>query len=155
MRNNIWRGFFLVIPFLTVALIGVTFTVGEPFPTLLMPGFSRANELSESPSFERVVFVVGEEASQQTYVSAVEFAQIDFGQSQSLPIMNGIRDQLPDLDSELRSWVHERLARLVPDQCDESVEIRFEQVTLNNADSEFETLQVLEAHSLGRLRCGQ
>ena len=105
LRLAIGRLYFLLLPILTVAWLGVTFAVQEPFPTLVMPGFGRSPEISELTTFERSVFLVGDDADDRSEVTSLEFSNLDFTQSQSLPLIDGIQRELPDLDPELQAWM--------------------------------------------------
>lgn len=152
MRELKAIGYFILTPVLTLAILAMSLVAEEPYPTLLMPGFSSANDLDEIETIDRKVFVIGS-AEAQVRVSVLEFAQIDFTQSQASPIINGILREAPDLDPELAAWVHARLASLVSQQlCGEPVSVRIEHVALPVGDpAVVERTEV--SHDLGVLQC--
>ena len=153
LRLAIGRLYFLLLPILTVAWLGVTFAVQEPFPTLVMPGFGRSPEISELTTFERSVFLVGDDADDRSEVTSLEFSNLDFTQSQSLPLIDGIQRELPDLDPELQAWIHQRLAEIVPARCGETVEFRRETVRVDEEEAIVAIDPPLESHVIGALQC--
>lgn len=153
-----WLLPFIGAPVLSLVFLVATFLVEEPFPTLLMPGFSHAVDVEETTSFDRLIFVVGSDDQEtpggQEVITSVEFAQIDLTQSQALPVIRGVLRELQAGDPELEDWVHERLALLLPGSCGNTVELRSEAVAVSHGDSSFSTTNVEQSVAIGPLRCG-
>ncbi len=143
--------FFLAVPVLTAAVMVFSLLFEEPFPTLLMPSFNRA-AAAESQTFERTSFFIGtgEEAIE---VTAVEFAERDFTQSQATPITDELLEDLPLSEQSLIPWVFERLADIAPNGCGFDVELRQERVRIDRNSREFIAVEVVESRPLGTLEC--
>lgn len=153
LKLTIGRCYLLLLPALTLAMLLMTYTVREPFPTLVMPGFAPAVSLDDISGFERSIFVIGDDGAAPSSVGALDFATIDFSQSRALPLIDGVRRELPDLDEELDDWIHERLASIVPDRCGEAVRLQREVVHLDGENRMLVVDEVIESYELGALRC--
>lgn len=154
MHDREWTTYFLVLPIFTMAILLLSLLYKEPFPTLLMPGFSGASDISQTESIQRRVFVVGPDDSNESLVTAFEFAQLDFTLSQGSPIINGIIRESPQRDPELDDWIHGRLERLLPsERCGEAVVLIVEDVAVTPDRNEFVRLETVESYDLGELRC--
>ena len=155
MKTRAWLLYFLFLPPLSLALIAFSFLIAEPFPTILMPGFSSARDLnSEETSLERELFVIGQGTDDEVLVTPLQFAELDFTQSQASPIVDGIIREHASNDPELLDWTSERLVRIVGEEhCGQSVVVVTETVTTNSQTTEIIRNQTLGTIDLGRLQC--
>ena len=146
--------FLFAVPLLTIALLVFAFFEEEPYPTLLMPAFAEATSVESDLLVDRGVLVVESFSGEARTITALEFASIDFGQSQAVPIMSGIIAQAPDMSQELNQWIHHRVAELVSvTRCGANLSLRNQQVRVNSEDRSLEIVGSQLLHDFGGLIC--
>ena len=133
-------------------MLGFKFAFFEPYPSLLMPGFTTAKDVDELDTVQRTSFSIGTE--DPVIVTSLEFATLDFSISHAGPIMSAMVDAAGTPDNELTMWVGQRISQLVPpERCGQPIELRVESLRVQPDQQEPDEPTLLERFSFGEVPC--